>query len=505
MYANYGGDGTFAASQSIPVNLIVTPEPSTITVTVIDTTPGIPNRNQPVTKVPYGEILDVQVQVAGQSGHGVATGNVVLDANGQPLYGGSFPLNSSGYADAVTTSLGVANSPYSFTASYAGDASFQKSPPSAPSSLTIVKAPTTASIAPNANPVSDATTETFTVIIGTTGYGFAAPSGVVTITGSNGTVLGSATLTGVTGGGQHDSSFANITIPAQSITTGNTVTVSYPGDANYLGSTGATGPITVTVSGLPPTTTTLTVNPTTVAPTGNITLTAAVTSTVLNFTGNVTFFIDGIPVPITPAGQPAPTYAVSAAGAVAPLTIPVTGFAPGQHTASAVFSGDSTHKASISAGVPFIITAATGTTPSTTTITLNPPAPTTRGAGNRHHRDRAGDAGRSTRPHGNRPDHDRRQHRRHPDAAERNRLRPATRCPPASSPSEPTRPRSSTRAIPSTPRPTRPWSPSPSRRRATPPPRSSSRTSRPRSGRASPSPSPRRSRPARLSPPAPPR
>jgi Pro-kumamolisin, activation domain/Bacterial Ig-like domain (group 3) len=378
--ANYGGDGTFAPSQSIPVNLIVTPEPSTTTVTVIDTTPNKPTTNQPVTNVPYGEILDVQVKIAGQSGQGVATGNVALTDNTQPLYGGTFALNSSGYADAFTTSLTVAASPHVFAASYAGDASFNSST-SPTSTLTIVKAPTTASIAPNANPVSDATTETFTVIIGTTGYGFAAPTGVVTVTGSNGTVLGSATLTGVTNGGQFDFSVAYITIPAGLITTGNTATVNYPGDTNYLGSTAGTSPITVTVSNLPPTTTTLSVTPLTVAPTGSITLTAAVTSTVQDFTGSMSFFIDGIAVPLVAVGTPATTYPVNADGTVAPLLLPVAGFGPGQHIASAVFSGDGTHKASMSAGVTFTITAAAGTTPSTTAITLNPaaipPAPTT--------------------------------------------------------------------------------------------------------------------------------
>jgi subtilase family serine protease len=374
VHAYYGGDATFAASESIPVNLIVTPEPSTTTVTVIDTTPNIPNRNQSVTNVPYGEILDVQANVVGVSKQGVATGIVTLTDNGQPLYGGAYPLNSSGYTDAQTTSL-VAGS-HSFAASYPGDASFQKSATAAPYVLTIVKAPTTLSIATSANPVSDATTETFTVTIGTTGYGFAAPTGIVTLT-SNNQILGTATLAGITGSGTYDSSIAFITVPAAMIATGSIVTATYPGDSNYFPPTAAsTGPITVTVSGLPATITTLTVSPITVAPTGSITLTAAVAQASgtppANFTGTVSFFIDGIVVPLTPPGKPAPTYAVSPpSGAVAPLTIPVTGFAAGPHTATAVFSGDNTHKASMSAPRTFTIVAP-GTTQDTITATVNP-------------------------------------------------------------------------------------------------------------------------------------
>ena len=365
VHAFYGGDGSFAASESNPVFLIVNPEPSTTTVSVIDATTTTPKVVSNTT-VPYGEILDVQANVAGASGQGTATGTVTFTSNGQPLYSGTYPLNSSGYADVQTTALAVANSPYTFLATYSGDASFDASK-SAAANLTIVKAPTTASITPNANPVSDGTTETFTITIGTTGYGFAAPTGVVTITGSNGTVIGSGTLTGITGGGKYDSSTANITIPAGNIATGNTVTVAYPGDTNYLPSTAGTGPITVTASGLLATTTTLLVNPTTVASSGSVTLTAAVSQpagTPSNFTGTVSFYIDGISI-----GNP---VAVSPTGSVALQTISVAPYTVGNHIATAVFSGDSTHKASISAGMPFTITSTAGTIASTTVATVTP-------------------------------------------------------------------------------------------------------------------------------------
>ncbi|HWZ52847.1 MAG TPA: Ig-like domain repeat protein [Granulicella sp.] len=357
VHAVYSGDGTFAASESVPVNLTVTPEDSTTTVTVLNRL-----NNQPVTNVPYGGILAVQATVAGVSKQGNATGNVNVTDNGQVLYGGTYRLNSSGYADVQTTSLGVGS--HSFVAAYSGDLSFNPST-SSPYALTIVKAPTTASVASSATtPITDNLTVTFTITIGTTGYGFAAPSGVVTLTASNGQALGSAHLTGKTGGGSYDSSIAYITIPAATITSGNTVTVNYPGDANYLPSSSATGPITITATKLPTTTTTVQVTPNPVGPKGSITLSATVAPTSgTPFTGTVSFLIDGQQV-----GTPTP---MSAAGVATPESVSIATFAIGPHIVTAVFSGDAGHKSSVGT-VSFIISSATGSTQPAIAVTVNP-------------------------------------------------------------------------------------------------------------------------------------
>jgi subtilase family serine protease len=372
--AFYGGDATFAASESIPVNLIVTPENSTTTVTVLDETTKTPKA---VTNVPYGEILDVQATVAGLSKQGFPTGTVTFTSNGQPFYNGGYPLNSSGYADVQTTSLTVAGSPYSFAAAYGGDPSFNASTSTPPYTLTIVKAPTTVSATPSATaPISENLTVTFTVIVGTTGYGYAQPTGTVTLTGSNGQVLATSPVTGVGGTGGYDSSIAYITLPASAIPSGTAIAVSYSGDSNYLGSNGTAGSVTIIPSLSPTTTTTLappTPNP--VLPTGLLTLTATVASTVGGFTGTVSFSIDGQLV-----GRTGGTQVTQTAGALTgtvTVTVPVAAFPPGQNTALAVYSGDIAHKSSTSSPpTPFIISSASGTTSSTTTVTLNPPAPT---------------------------------------------------------------------------------------------------------------------------------
>jgi Pro-kumamolisin, activation domain/Bacterial Ig-like domain (group 3) len=372
VHAYYGGDGSFSASESNPVFLIVNPENSTTTVAVIDATPNKPTTNQPVTSVPYGEILQVQAKVAGVSGQGFPTGSVTFTSSGQPLYNGSYPLNSSGYADVQTTSLTVASSPYNFTAVYGGDVSFNKSTSMPPYPLTIVKAPTTVSATPSTNTttISENYTVTFTVIVGTTGYGYATPTGTVTLT-SNGQVLATSPVNGVSGSGAFDSSIAYITLPASSIPSGTAIAVSYSGDSNYLSSNGSAGSVTIIPSTSPTTTTTLQVAPNPVLPTGMLTLTAMVASTVGGFNGTVSFSIDGQPVGLT-GGTPV-TQTAGGTTAMVTVTVPVAAFPPGQNTALAVYSGDSTHMSSTSSpATPFIISSAAGTTPSTTAVTLNP-------------------------------------------------------------------------------------------------------------------------------------
>ncbi|HEX4651526.1 MAG TPA: Ig-like domain repeat protein [Granulicella sp.] len=388
--AFYSGDGTFAASESIPVNLIVTPEGSTTTLSVLDLTPG-PNQNQTVSNVFYGEILDVRARVAGLSGQGTATGNVnFTDSNpstnntAEPLYGGVYRLNSSGYADVQTTALGAGptSSPHSFVAAYDGDNSFLPSTSVPPVLLTINKAPTTAAVAPPPS-VSDADTVTLYATISTTGYGFSAPTGsaMFTLNGPNGPLLGSSILIGHTGNNNYDYSTATLTIPANKIPPGSTVTASYGGDNNYLGTSGATNPISIIPSGFPVTTTNLVVTTTPASPLtaptvpagGSITMTATVTPTAAESANSaVTFFVDGMPWPTVnpqPVGPLAPngTVTYTATGSIA-------AFGPGPHIATAVFSQNpatATYLSSMSLPVPFTITAI-GTTGDSITAAINP-------------------------------------------------------------------------------------------------------------------------------------
>ncbi len=356
VHAFYGGDGTFGASESVPVDITVTPEPSITTEKITD------QNNQPVTgTVPYGDILTLQAGVAGVSGQGTATGNVhITQAPNTPLYGGAFRLNSSGYTDVKTNSLTPAQ--YSFVSSYDGDPSFQASV-SAAYPLTITKANTSAAATASTYNAADNTSITFTVTIGTVGFGYLAPSGVVTLT-SNGTTIGSAALQGQPGSGANfDKSVAFVTVPAVEIPYGpNPVSVSYPGDTNYNGSSGVTAPVTVTNSGLPTTTTKLNISPQSVAPKGSVTFTAMVISTASGINGEVQFAIDGQNV-----GAP-----MTVVNGIASEPISIAGFASGPHNGTAIYEGDTTHKSSFSNTAGFVITGATGPTASVAKIQVNP-------------------------------------------------------------------------------------------------------------------------------------
>jgi Pro-kumamolisin, activation domain/Bacterial Ig-like domain (group 3) len=371
VHANYGGDGTFAPSESVPVNLIVTPENSTTTVSVLDVTTNTP---KVITiPIPYGEILDVQAIVAGDSGHGIATGNVFFTDEGQALYGGTFALNSSGHSDVQTTALPPGM--HSFVAAYQGDASFNPSTSTA-AALTIVKALTKSAAVPSTTSVADNLTITFTVTIGTMGYGNLAPSGIVTLT-APGTTPGSTMTIGsvqlpVPGsvGGGFDHTTAFITVPASLIPNGSTVTVNYPGDTNYLPSTGTAGPFNISASGEPVTMTALTALPPIVPFGGSITLTATViqpTGTASIFGGQVAFTIDGQSV-----GTPATIMPTTATlTGTATETISIAAFGTGNHTATAVYLGDAAHKSS-SGSAPFTIASATGTASDSVTATVTP-------------------------------------------------------------------------------------------------------------------------------------
>ncbi len=102
VHAHYAGDGTFAASDSAPVTITVSPEGSTTTLSVFgfDTIGNL----IPFTSQPYGNPAYLRADVSGLSGHGVASGNVTFFDNGGNLSGTAYALNSEGTA---TTAQGV--------------------------------------------------------------------------------------------------------------------------------------------------------------------------------------------------------------------------------------------------------------------------------------------------------------------------------------------------------------------------------------------------------------
>jgi hypothetical protein len=88
--ARYGGDGKYYASTSGPVNVTVTPEPSTTYVGIIS---GGYITNAPIS-ISYGQPIPIGVAVAGNSGYGYPSGAMNLANDGQPIMPAKYDYNS---------------------------------------------------------------------------------------------------------------------------------------------------------------------------------------------------------------------------------------------------------------------------------------------------------------------------------------------------------------------------------------------------------------------------
>lgn len=257
--ARYGGDASNAASTSSGISVDISPEAST---TTLEGNAYSPLTGDPIatTNIPYGSevVLDAQIAGTAEGGNseGVATGSVSF-ANGSTTLGtatvsgdsqASWPtLSNSGF-------VALAPGSYNVTAKYSGDASYNKST-SAAVALTVMQDATNLNAsAQDVTYQGQGVYVPVTVTI-TTPYNVgAAPTGSVVLT-ENGTTLATITgfVTSVSGSGssltletQGQTSFGTLQLPAGNLT----ITVTYSGDANYLGST-TTFPLQVNASTTP--------------------------------------------------------------------------------------------------------------------------------------------------------------------------------------------------------------------------------------------------------------
>ena len=294
VYAHYAGDAIDAASNSAPVSVTITKEPSTTFLTSYNiTTAGAVNNAAIFT---YGTSIYLDTDVQGNSATGL-TGNSVLNT-GNPTGGITYVISSAGVpltappvenldtygttyleiGQTFTNFLIYANypaippGPYYFGASYPGDNSF--GPSSASTSLTVVKASVTPTLTVSTADITSGGTAQFGITIGLSGGGV-YPTGTATITDTTtNTVLGTS------------SAFFNgsATFSTNSIVSlgGHTITATYSGDTNY-NSTTSTGKTITVISGTAPAitvTNTSTVSPLQVLNTVSLTATLASAATV---------------------------------------------------------------------------------------------------------------------------------------------------------------------------------------------------------------------------------
>jgi hypothetical protein len=242
VHAHYAGDGTFAASDSAPVTITVSPEGSTTALSVFAVNDG---HAVPVNSASYGFPLYLRADVSGLSGHGVATGNVVFTYDGTSISSTGFSLSSAGTA---ATAQGVFTIPvgqHAIVASYDGEGGLNASS-SAPVGLTVTKAETTMTLIPSATRVVQGEPVTLTATLSTHSGGL-APTGLVTLlSGSSPIIPGSPVPLGGRNGFGNIQSGSLVTAQGTATSTvilpvgQNIITAQYPGDANYTGSSSAT-------------------------------------------------------------------------------------------------------------------------------------------------------------------------------------------------------------------------------------------------------------------------
>ena len=252
--ANYGGDITFAQSQSTPAIQVTVAKEDSVLNFFGENGSGSP---VPITgSYPYGSAFSLDAQPVGVSQENstnpaAATGTVTFADTAGPLPGsssgaaaGAIAINSFGYAELPVYYWSTAA--HSVSASYSGDNSLNAST-GGPIAFTITKAATSNTVSSSAATVAGGTFMVTSLITPNPLSTAIAPSGMVTLT-ANGNTIGTGTVQPI----QEANTGASlatiaISVPASSLAAGaNTITAAYSGDGNYSASSG-----TVSVSSNP--------------------------------------------------------------------------------------------------------------------------------------------------------------------------------------------------------------------------------------------------------------
>ncbi len=350
--AHYGGNDTYAQSDSNAISVTVAPEGSTTAVKVAGYSD--PATGKAAATPYYGFNFSIDAQPYGNSAsaakpNGAATGTITFMDGGTNI--GTGKIASNGVAEMQTSLLpGGSNS---LTAVFPGDASFQAST-SAPYSFTVVPAVTTlvAQFNMQTNPWP------IEAILSTDSLGI-APTGTVTFM-NGATVVGSAPLAGTASAGATPASgsatFSTSNLPAGTYS----ITAVYGGDSNYAGSTSA-GLAVTTYKAYP----TVVVTPSTSAITVNqplqVTVSLAPVGQLPTPTGSVTLNISG-----------STTQTANLSNGTATFSYPANSFALGNNLIMANYSGDSDYSSNFGSSAVTVNSAGT----IKPTITINAPSGT---------------------------------------------------------------------------------------------------------------------------------
>jgi trimeric autotransporter adhesin len=248
--ATYSGDPNIAASQSAPISINIAPEvSSTLLSESVYTASEVPITTQ--NAIPYGSYIFSDTTVYGTAeGYaaslGAAEGTMTFFDNGTKI--GTAPITSGNFSSFPALAAGVY--PYTagthkVTATFPGDQSY-KSNTSNEVDFTVVQGGTASAIVAAQSTLASNQNEVLQIIV-TTSSRAAAPTGTISLSANGNQLDTSSTLQ--VGSSPTDStvvSYVNFTLQGTQLQKGqNTLTATYSGDSNYLGSTG-TGLITLT-------------------------------------------------------------------------------------------------------------------------------------------------------------------------------------------------------------------------------------------------------------------
>ena len=247
VHAHYAGDATFAASDSTPVTVTVSPEASTTTLSVLGFSVG--GNTIPFTTQPYGNAAYFRADVAGVSGNGIATGSVAFTDNGVNFNTNN--LNSEGAAATAQGIFNIAPGQHPIVATYSGDPGFNSST-SPTVNITVTQAPTATVVTANSATPGSGIGVTLLANVNTVSGGL-GPTGTVTflLEGTPMAATGNpATVNAVSGSGSIQTGAFQPALGGASLVTNlpvgeDTITAQYTGDANYTGSTSSAVVVTV--------------------------------------------------------------------------------------------------------------------------------------------------------------------------------------------------------------------------------------------------------------------
>jgi hypothetical protein len=359
--AHYAGDPIFGGSDSAPISITVAKENSATQLNLVtfDWNGKLISRN--ASGAVYGSPYILRVNVLNGAGAACSpnpigesscpTGSLTLTDNGTAINGGTFALNSLGYAEDQPIQLSGGSEVVKAT--YPGDDSFNAS--SATTTYTI--APASTSISAPALCCGGTVGGTFSANITVQAQSFGvAPGGTVTFQANGNPISGTVSYQQIPGSGSNPIATLNAFFTSSNsafTASGNyTITASYSGDANYASSVSTGTKLSVKYPAP-----LLSIGPTsqTVAAGGSITVSAFVDTLMKNAPapgGTVPFIYWGPMSPVS--GTETYTTTTDSNGNVE-LQASIT-FVPGANVSiAASYNGDSNYPAAGGGGLSDII------------------------------------------------------------------------------------------------------------------------------------------------------